>query len=129
MSPRLLLVDDAEDVRLIAALSLERVGDWMVVPVASGEAALRALEQEGPFDAVLLDVMMPSMDGPATLRQLRTHGLPTAVPVVFLTAKAQSSERQRLVSLGATGVISKPFDPLKLPDELTRLIEGNPGLP
>ena len=129
MSPRLLLVDDAEDIRLIAALSLERVGDWTVVPTASGEAALKALEQEGPFDAVLLDVMMPSMDGPATLRQLRARGLPTAVPVVFLTAKAQSSERQRLMSLGATGVISKPFDPLKLPDELKRLIGGNPELP
>jgi CheY-like chemotaxis protein len=128
MSPRLLLVDDAEDIRLIAALSLERVGNWTVVPAASGKAALKALEQEGPFDAVLLDVMMPSMDGPATLRQLRAHGLPIAVPVVFLTAKVQSSERQRLMSLGATGVIPKPFDPLKLSDELTRLIGENPEL-
>jgi two-component system, OmpR family, response regulator len=105
MSPRLLLVDDAEDIRMISCISLERVGDWTVVPVASGEAALQALEHEGPFDAVLLDV------------------------VIFLTAKAQSAERQRLMSLGAAGVIAKPFDPLKLPDELTWLLEGNPGSP
>jgi CheY-like chemotaxis protein len=129
MSPRLLLVDDAEDIRMISCISLERVGGWMVVPVASGEAALKALEHEGPFDAVLLDVMMPGMDGPSTLRQLRAHGLPAAVPVVFLTAKAQSAERQRLMSLGVAGVIAKPFDPLKLPDELTRLLEDNPELP
>jgi two-component system, OmpR family, response regulator len=129
MSPRLLLVDDAEDIRMIAALSLERVGDWTVVPAASGEAALRALEHEGPFEAVLLDVMMSGMDGPATLQQLRAHGLPAAVPVIFLTAKAQSSERQCLMSVGAAGVIAKPFDPLKLPDELTQLLEGNPELP
>jgi two-component system OmpR family response regulator len=128
MSPRLLLVDDAEDIRMIACISLGRVGDWTVVPVASGKAALKALEHEGPFDAVLLDVMMPGMDGPSTLQQLRAHGLHTAVPVIFLTAKAQSSERQRLISLGAAGVIAKPFDPLKLPDELTRLIEVNPEL-
>jgi CheY-like chemotaxis protein len=129
MSPRLLLVDDAEDIRMIACISLERVGDWTVVPVSSGEAALRALEREGPFDVVLLDVMMPGMDGPTTLQQLRAHGLPTAVPVVFLTAKAQSAERQRLISLGAVGVIAKPFDPLKLPDELTQLLEKPPDLP
>jgi two-component system, OmpR family, response regulator len=96
---------------------------WKVVPVALGEAALQALEHEGPFDAVLLDVMMPGMDGPATRQQLRTHGLPVAVPVIFLTAKVQGSECQRLMSLGAAGVIAKPFDPLKLPDELARFLE------
>jgi two-component system, OmpR family, response regulator len=129
MSRRLLLVDDAEDIRMISCISLERVGRWTVVSVASGEAALRALEHEGPFDAVLLDVMMPGMDGPTTLQQLQAHGLPPAVPVIFLTAKAQSAERQRLMFLGAAGVIAKPFDPLKLPDEITRLTEVNPELP
>jgi two-component system OmpR family response regulator len=129
VNPRLLLVDDAEDIRMIACISLERVGDWTVVPVASGQAALDALEREGPFDAVLLDVMMPGMDGPTTLQELRARGLPAAVPIVFLTAKAQSAERQRLVSLGAAGVIAKPFDPLRLPNELTRLLETLSELP
>ena len=123
MSPRVLLVDDAEDIRMISCVSLERVGGWTVVPVASGAGALLALEREGPFDAVLLDVMMPGMDGPATLQRLRTHGLPPAVPIIFLTAKVQGSERQRLMSLGAAGVIAKPFDPLELPDELARFLE------
>jgi len=122
MRRRLLLVDDAQDIREIACASLERVGDWIVVPVASGQAALDAARSDGPFDAVLLDVMMPRMDGPATLAALREGGLSAAVPVVFLTAKAQTADRQRLGSLGAAGVIAKPFDPLTLPDELEWLL-------
>jgi two-component system, OmpR family, response regulator len=123
----MLLVDDADDIRAIACLSLERVGGWTVVPVASGQAALEAVTGEEPFDAVLLDVMMPGMDGPCTLERLREDGLPPEVPVVFLTAKAQSSERRRLMSLGAAGVISKPFDPLTLPGELEQLLENERG--
>jgi CheY-like chemotaxis protein len=126
MSPRVLLVDDAEDVRLIAQMSLERVGGWTVVPVVSGEQALRAAADDGPFDAVLLDVMMPGMDGPTTLEQLRAHGLSSRVKVVFLTAKAQTAELRRLRALGTAGVIAKPFDPLALPHELTRLLEEPP---
>jgi CheY-like chemotaxis protein len=125
MSPRLLLVDDAEDIRLIACLSLERVGDWTVIPVASGQAALEAAEREGPFDAILLDVMMPGMDGPSTLKGLRAGGLAVEVPIIFLTAKAQSAERQRLIALGAAGVIAKPFDPLTLSDELEQLLRND----
>ncbi len=127
MSPRLLLVEDAEDIRTIACMSLERVGGWTVVPVASGEAALEAAESDGPFDVVLLDVMMPGMDGPSTLEGLRAGGLAAEAPVVFLTAKAQTADRQRLGSLGAAGVIAKPFDPLTLPGELERLLKDGPG--
>jgi two-component system, OmpR family, response regulator len=127
VSPRLLLVDDADDIRTIACLSLERVGGWTVVSVASGQAALDAISGEERFDAVLLDVMMPGMDGPTTLESLREGGLPAEVPVVFLTAKVQTAERQRLRSLGAAGVIAKPFDPLTLPGELERLLENGPG--
>jgi CheY-like chemotaxis protein len=122
VSRRLLLVDDAEEIRAIACLSLERVGDWAVVAVDSGLAALAAVDRDGPFDVVLLDVMMPGMDGPSTLAALRAAGLPPAVPVVFLTAKAQSADRQRLLALGAAGVIGKPFDPLTLPSELDALL-------
>jgi CheY-like chemotaxis protein len=125
VSRRLLLVDDAQDIRAIAHLSLERIGGWTVMPVASGREALDALANDGPFDAVLLDVMMPGMDGPATLRRLREGGLPVAVPVVFLTAKAQPADRRSLGSLGAAGVICKPFDPLALPAELERLLESD----
>jgi CheY-like chemotaxis protein len=126
MSPRLLLVDDAEDIRAIACMSLERLGGWSVVPVASGAAALQAARRDGPFDAVLLDVMMPGMDGPSTLARLRADGLPTEVPVIFLTAKTQAADRERLASLGATGVITKPFDPLTLAAQLGELLERAP---
>ena len=67
---------------------------------------------------------MPGMDGPATLRGLRAAGLPTETPIVFLTAKAQSADRLRLASTGAAGVISKPFDPLILPEELRKILDG-----
>jgi two-component system, OmpR family, response regulator len=127
MSPRLLLVDDAEDIRAIARMSLERVGGWSVVAVASGEEALRAMRDGHPFEAVLLDVMMPGMDGPATLAGLRAGGLPAEVPVIFLTAKTQAGDRAQLLALGAAGVIAKPFDPLTLAEELRELLERVPG--
>jgi CheY-like chemotaxis protein len=122
VSRRLLLVDDAKEIRAIACLSLERVGDWTVAAVDSGPVALAAVDRDGPFDAVLLDVMMPGMDGPSTLVALRAAGLALAIPIVFLTAKAQSADRQRLLALGAAGVIGKPFDPFTLPSELDALL-------
>jgi len=126
MSPRVLLVDDAQDIRLIAQMSLERVGGWTVMPASSGEQALRAAAEEGPFDAVLLDVMMPGIDGPSTLQQLRAHGLPVEVKIVFLTAKAQAADLKRLRALGAASVIAKPFDPLALPHQLAELLDKPP---
>ncbi len=116
--------NDAEDIRAIAQLSLERVGGWTVVPAASGPDALDAVAGGPPFDAVLLDVMMPGMDGPTTLRRLREGGLGEEVPIVFLTARAQADERRRLLAVGAAGVIAKPFDPLALPRELACLLAG-----
>ena len=121
MRPRALLVDDDADIRAIARLSLERIGGWDVVEADGGDAALAAAAHHGPFDAVLLDVMMPGLDGPATLAALRAAGLPRGVPVIFLTAKAQPAERARLLGLGAAGAIAKPFDPATLPDQLQRV--------
>lgn len=121
MSRTLLLVDDAQDIRMIVELSLERIGDWSVVSVASGEGAVHALPGAS-FDAVMLDVMMPGMDGPSTLLQLHQAGLEPGVPVVFITAKTHPGEREHLRSLGAAGVIPKPFDPMTLPAELERLL-------
>jgi CheY-like chemotaxis protein len=118
----MLLVEDAEDVREIACLSLERVGGWSVVPVSSGEAALAAVAGGMPFDAILLDVMMPGMDGRETLRRLRDGALPADVPIVFLTAWVKTADRQGLRDLGAAGVIAKPFDPIALPGELKRVL-------
>ena len=123
MSPRLLLVDDEDAIRTIAQLSLERVGGWTVIPAASGQSALEAARNEGPFDAVLLDVMMPDLDGPTTLKRLRAGPLDPHTPVVFLTAKVAAADRDRLRALGAAGTIPKPFDPMTLPEELRRILD------
>jgi CheY-like chemotaxis protein len=123
MRRRLLLIDDEDDIRTIARMSLERVGGWSVIPVASGQAALEAAQDDGPFDAVLLDVMMPGIDGPATLQGLRDGGLPREIPIVFLTAKIGVADRERLYALGAAGVIAKPFDPMTLHEELQRILD------
>jgi two-component system OmpR family response regulator len=122
MNPRLLLVEDDESIRAIAHLSLERLGGWSVVDAPSGEDALRMLTAGESFAAIVMDVMMPGLDGPATLRRLQDDGLLAGTPVVFLTAKAQRAERERLSALGADGVIAKPFDPLSLPEQLRALI-------
>lgn len=123
MSQRLLLVDDEDAIRIIASISLERVGGWTIVSVSSGQAALDAAQEDGPFDAILMDVMMPGLDGPDTLSRMREEGVPALqVPVVFMTAKVGEAERERLLSLGASGVIAKPFDPMTLPDELGRIL-------
>lgn len=129
MSPRLLLVEDDESIRAIAHLSLERIGGWSVVDAPSGEDALRILTAGDLFDGVVMDVMMPGLDGPATLRRLQDDGLLADTPVVFLTAKAQQAERRRLDTLGAAGVIAKPFDPLTLSGQLQDLIQSAGGNP
>jgi two-component system, OmpR family, response regulator len=122
MSRRLLLVDDEDAIRTIACISLERIGGWTIVSVSSGQAALDAAQDDGPFDAILMDVMMPGLDGPATLARLRDDELAQQVPIVFMTAKVGEAERERLLSLGASGVIAKPFDPMTLPDELHQML-------
>lgn len=124
MRRRLLLVDDDDSIRQIAQISLQRVGAWTVVAAPSGQAALEAAEADGPFDLVVLDVMMPGLDGPTTMERLRAGPLAAEVPVVFLTAKLQPIDRERLRRLGAAGAIAKPFDPMALPAELDRILEG-----
>ncbi|HEX3693030.1 MAG TPA: response regulator [Solirubrobacteraceae bacterium] len=123
MRRRLLLVEDDECVRTIARMSLERVGGWSVLESPCGEDALQLLAAGEGFDAIVMDVMMPGLDGPATLRRAREDGLLASTPVVFLTAKAQRAEQERLMTLGAAGVIAKPFDPLQMPGELQAVIE------
>ena len=117
---RLLLVDDEPDIRAIAKMALERIGGYTVTAAGSAAEAVAAAATERP-DAVLLDVMMPDVDGPATLERLRPL-LGQEVPVIFLTAKARSSDVERLKALGAVGVIAKPFDPLSLSGELGAII-------
>lgn len=122
---RALLVDDDAAIREIGKISLERIGGWSVTAVPSGRAALEAVAAAPPFDALLLDVMMPGLDGPQTLALLREQQLiDSTTPAVFLTAKLQPADRERLHGAGAAGVIAKPFDPTALASELEAILEA-----
>jgi CheY-like chemotaxis protein len=118
---KVLIVDDEPDIRRIARLGLSRVGGMEVVEATNGVEALAKAKEEKP-DAVLLDVMMPGLDGPSTLARLREDPTTAGVPVVFLTAKAITAELDRLRSLGAAGVLTKPFDPMTLARDLRAVL-------
>lgn len=124
---RLLLVDDEDSIRESAALSLERGGGWDVLAIASGTEAVELCGGGEIFDAILLDATMPGLDGPTTLEWLRADGLSDATPVVFLTAKPHPADFKRLQALGLAGVIAKPFDPMRLPAELEKVLESCPA--
>lgn len=111
-------VDDEPDIREVAALSLEMDPAITVHSVASGREALALLESEDHVDVILLDVMMPELDGPNTLKLLRSIPGHANTPVIFMTARAQSHELDRFLGLGAIAVISKPFDPMTLAQQL-----------
>lgn len=119
---KVLLVDDEPDIRMIAVMSLEKLAGWETVSVGSGREALARVESDRP-DVILLDVMMPDMDGPTTFTKLREIEALADVPVIFLTAKVQKAEVARYLELGASGVIQKPFDPLNLAKEVTKIVE------
>ena len=116
-----LVVDDDNDVREITQLSLESVAGWQVRAADSGARALELL-RERPSEAVLLDVMMPEMDGPATFRAMQEDPALRDIPVVFLTAKMQVGAAQPWDGLAVAGVIPKPFDPMSLADEVAALV-------
>jgi CheY-like chemotaxis protein len=117
MAHRILIIDDEEDIREVAALSLQTVAGWDVVMANSGAQGLaRAIEHKP--DAILLDVMMPGMDGPTTFRELRKNPATAHIPVLLLTAKVQSSDQRRFADLGVEAVLFKPFDPLTLSTQI-----------
>ena len=110
-------VEDDEDIQRIARMSLERIGKMTVEIVGDPTAAIAAMTAFGP-DLVLLDWMMPGMDGPTLFRAMKQRPETSALPVVFITAKASPAELDELSALGAVGAISKPFSPKDLPDQL-----------
>ncbi|MDQ4068498.1 MAG: response regulator [Actinomycetota bacterium] len=118
---RVLVVDDDPDIQEVAVLALDRLGHHSAIVAGSGEEGLRAARAHLP-DVVLLDVMMPGMDGPSTLARLRQDEVTAGIPVVFLTAKTQAAERDRLAGMQVAGVLAKPFDPMTLADDLDRVM-------
>jgi CheY-like chemotaxis protein len=121
MSHRILIIDDEDDIREVAALSLETVAGWDVAVANSGAQGLIRAAEFLP-EAILLDVMMPGMDGPSTFRELRKNPATAAIPVLLLTAKVQSSDQRRFADLGVKAVLVKPFDPMTLSTQIADVL-------
>ena len=114
---RICYVEDDEDIQRIVRVSLERVGKMTVAVVGDPTQAIQTMAEFRP-DLVMLDWMMPVMDGPTLLRQMKLRPETSALPVVFITARASQRDLEELKALGAAGTISKPFSPKDLPDQL-----------
>lgn len=121
--PRILYVEDEPDIQTVARIALEMVGGFEVKVCSSGEEALREAESFAP-DMILLDVMMPGLDGPGTLEALRKKPALANTPVAFMTAKVQPAEVAHYKSLGARDVIAKPFDPMTLASQVQAIWES-----
>lgn len=114
---RICYVEDDEDIQRIVRMSLERIGKMTVEVVGDPTKAIEAIKVFKP-DLVMLDWMMPVMDGPTLFRQMKARPETGSLPVVFITAKAAQRDLDELMTLGAVGTISKPFSPKDLPDQL-----------
>lgn len=120
MALSVVLAEDDPDIRLVARMALRRAG-FDVTVVRNGREALDAIRRQPP-DVVLLDWMMPELDGPETCRELKADPTTAAIPVIFLTAKSQEEEIQRGLSLGASGYVTKPFDALSLGQQVMDIV-------
>ena len=121
MIKRILLVDDEPAIIAVARVGLKRAG-WTVFTAASGRECIALAESEQP-DAIVLDVMMPEMDGLATLKQLQDNPQVKDIPVIFLTAKVQKTDRRRFYASGIKGFITKPFDPTTLASQISGFLD------
>lgn len=121
MSKQILIVDDEDDIRAVARLSLERIGGWRVLEAATALDAVELAVLHCP-DVILLDVMMPRFDGPATFGLLQADERTRAIPVLMLTAQSERAAREEWLALGVRGVLSKPFDPVQLPAQVTAVL-------
>ena len=121
MTRQILIVDDEEDVRAIAQLGLEMGAGWQVITASSGKEAVMLATEHLP-DAILLDMMMPDMDGRATLQRLKENPETQAIPVILVTAKVQSSDQENFASLDVAAIVAKPFRPLQLAEQISNAL-------
>jgi CheY-like chemotaxis protein len=121
---RILIIDDEDDIREVAALSLESIAGWEVTTASSGSAGIQAAVTGRP-DAILMDVMMPSMDGPTTFKEMQNMPAIANIPVILLTAKVQGVDQRRFAGLGVAAILFKPFDPLTLADQMAEALGWN----
>lgn len=118
-----LLVDDDDDLRMIGRMALANVGGFEVHCASNGAEALTLAVERSP-DVIVLDVMMPGMDGPTVFNRLRETAQTREIPVIFMTAKLREHDLAAYRGLGATGIIPKPFDPMTLADRVRELVAG-----
>ncbi|MEM1392219.1 MAG: response regulator [Cyanobacteria bacterium P01_A01_bin.80] len=118
---KILIIDDDEDILEVAQLTFEAVSNWQVFTATSGSEGIIKAQSEQP-DAILLDVMMPKMDGIATFNQLHSNPITQNIPVILLTAKVQSIDKQRFAALQIAGIIAKPFDPMQLTNQVEEIL-------
>ncbi len=117
----ILIVDDEDDIRDVAQVALETVGGWRVSTASSGPEGLTQMQVDPP-DAVLLDVMMPDMDGVEVFEQMQTEPKTQSIPVILMTAKTQATDQQRFLELGITAIITKPFKAMLLADQIAEIL-------
>jgi CheY-like chemotaxis protein len=123
---RLLIIDDEDDIREVAALSLEATAGWQVLTAESGARGIEVAIAQQP-DAILMDVMMPEVDGPSTFREMQQIPSIAHIPVVLLTAKVQGVDKRRFAGLGVAAVLFKPFDPLTLAEQIAEALHWADG--
>jgi CheY-like chemotaxis protein len=120
---RILIIDDEDDIREVAALSLEATAGWDILTASSGPSGIQAaLTASPPPDAILMDVMMPGMDGPTAFRAIQQDSTISHIPVLLLTAKVQGVDQRRFAGLGVAAVLFKPFDPLTLAAQISQAL-------
>jgi CheY-like chemotaxis protein len=118
---RILIIDDEDDIREVASLSLEATAGWKVLTASSGAQGIEMAIFHQP-DAVLMDVMMPGVDGPTTFHQMQQIPSIAHIPVLLLTAKVQGVDKRRFADLGVAAILFKPFDPLTLADQISEAL-------
>jgi CheY-like chemotaxis protein len=118
---KILIIDDEDDIREVAALSLEATAGWKILTASSGAEGMAIAALERP-DAILMDVMMPEVDGPTTFGKMQQHPIIVDIPVLLLTAKVQGVDQRRFANLGVAAVLFKPFDPLTLAQQISEAL-------
>jgi CheY-like chemotaxis protein len=121
MTKRILVIDNEEYIQEVAKICLETIACWQVITAGSGSEGISKAETEQP-DAILLDVMMPDMDGITTFGKLQVNSATQNIPVILLTAKIQANDRDRYAELGIKNAIAKPFDPLTLANQVAEAL-------
>jgi len=125
---RILIIDDEDDIREVASLSLEATAGWKVLTANSGAQGIELAISHQP-DAILMDVMMPGMDGPTTFRKMQQISSIAHIPVLLLTAKVQGIDKRRFADLGVAAILFKPFDPLTLAEQIAEALGWNAAPP